>query len=70
MKWKRWSALALCLGLMLAVLSGCSPSPTAITVGSRKVDASEYAFYLNYNRSHSEEDSSILYDESALTTAR
>ena len=70
MKWKRWSALALCLGLMLTVLSGCSPSPTAITVGSRKVDASEYAFYLNYNRSHSEEDSSILYDESALTTAR
>lgn len=71
MKWKRWSALALCLGLMLAVLSGCSPSPTAVTVGNRKVDASEYAFYLNYNRSHGEEDSGgILYDESALTDAR
>lgn len=34
----------------LCLLGGCSPSPTAITVNSSKVDAAELAFYLEYNR--------------------
>lgn len=37
-----------CLVLCL-VLCGCSPSPTAITVGTQKVDLATYAFYIHYN---------------------
>ena len=37
-------SLAVCL-----LLCGCSPSPTAITVGSRRVDLATYAFYIHYN---------------------
>ena len=36
--------------IFLMCFSGCSPSPTALTVGGRKVDASEYAFFLHANR--------------------
>lgn len=36
--------------LLLAGLAGCSPSPTALTVDGRQVDAAELAFYLEYNR--------------------
>lgn len=34
----------------LCFLTACSPSPTAVNAGGIKADASEYAFYLNYNR--------------------
>lgn len=37
------------LSVLLLSLAACSPSPTAVKVGSNRVDASEYAFYLNYN---------------------
>ena len=67
---KLWAA-ALCCALLLCLLTGCSPSPTAVRVGDRKVDASEYAFYLYYNRTNTGEDSgTILYDDAALQTAR
>lgn len=36
--------------LLALSLFSCSASPTAIRVGDNKVDASEYAYYLNYNR--------------------
>ncbi len=36
--------------LLALSLFSCSASPTAIKVGNNKVDASEYAYYLNYNR--------------------
>ncbi|MEA5039323.1 MAG: peptidylprolyl isomerase [Clostridiaceae bacterium] len=45
---KRWLVIALCI-LCLLSLCACRPSPTAITVGGNRVDASEYAFYLHYN---------------------
>ncbi len=61
---------ALVLAAMLCALTGCSPSPTAITVNGRKVDVSEYAFYLNYNRTTSgEDDSAIIYDQQATDDA-
>ena len=41
---------ALVLSLVLCLLlCGCSPSPTAITVGPRSVDLATYAFYIHYN---------------------
>ena len=46
---KKIPALLLLLAVLLA-LSACSPSPTAVTVDGRKIDASEYAFYLSYTR--------------------
>lgn len=55
---KRFFALCLC-GTLLLSLSACSPSPTAVTVGSSKVDASEVAFYLNYNRSVAGTDTQV-----------
>ncbi len=36
--------------LLALSLFSCSASPTAIRVGDNKVDASEYAYYLNFNR--------------------
>lgn len=49
---KRYLRPMLALGccLLLLALAGCSPSPTAITVDGRQVDAAELAFYLEYNR--------------------
>ncbi len=47
MKKKLLCALLLCFALIL--LSACA-SPTAVKVGGNKVDASEFAYYLNYNR--------------------
>ena len=35
--------------VLCLVLCGCSPSPTAITVGTQKVDLATYAFYIHYN---------------------
>jgi len=68
---KRFWALCLCLLLALPLLTGCSPSPTAVTVGDREVDASEYAFYLHYNRiATGEESGTILYDEENNRIAR
>ncbi len=65
---KRLFILALSLALLL---SGCSTSPTAIKVGSRKVDASEYAFYLYYNRANTGGDSgTVLFDTAATKAAR
>ena len=64
-------ALMLLCALLLPLLCGCSPSPTAVTVGDRKVDASEYAFYLNYNRlSTGEESGTVLFDEEDNAAAR
>ncbi len=58
--------LALCL-----LLSGCSTSPAAVKVGDRKVDASEYAFYLYYNRVNTGEDSgTVLFSAAATQQAR
>jgi len=68
---KNIPALCLCCILMLSLLTGCSPSPTAVTVGDRQVDASEYAFYLHYNRLSTDEDSgTILYDDDDNRIAR
>lgn len=68
---KKIPALTLACVLLLTLLTGCSPSPTAVTVGGRKVDASEYAFYLHYNRiSTGEESGTILYDDDANAAAR
>lgn len=62
---------SLAFALCLLLLSGCSPSPTAVTVGGRKVDASEYAFYLSYNRiSTGEASGTILYDEEDTAAAK
>ena len=65
---KRFFALALALACLLA-LSGCAPSPTAVTVGGRKVDASEYAFYLHYN-CDAHEDESVPYTDAETAAAR
>lgn len=65
---KRFFALALALACLLA-LSGCAPSPTAVTVGGRKVDASEYAFYLHYN-CDAHEDASVPYSDAETAAAR
>ena len=60
---KRIIAAALLCALMLSLLCGCSPSPTAVTVGGNKVDASEYAFFLSYNRVTTGENSgTVLFD--------
>ena len=68
---RKYLAFVLVAALCLLLLSGCSPSPTAVTVGGRKVDASEYAFYLNYNRiSTGEASGTILYDEEDTAEAK
>ncbi len=36
--------------LLLLNIFSCSSSPTAMKVGTIRIDASEYAYYLNYNR--------------------
>ena len=62
------AVLSLCA---LLLLSGCSPSPIAVTVGDRQVDASEYAFYLHVNRKVTgEESGTVLYDEKDNRLAR
>ena len=68
---KRIAVLCLSLLMLLPLLTGCSPSPTAVTVGDREVDASEYAFYLHFNRISTEEESgTLLYDEEDTRLAR
>lgn len=68
---KKLTALALSALALLALLSGCSPSPTALSVGDRKVDAAEYAFYLYYNRTNTDEASgTVLYTEADTAAAR
>lgn len=65
---KMFAAISLCALLML---SGCSPSPVAVTVGDRQVDASEYAFYLHVNRQVTDEESgTVLYDDEDTALAR
>lgn len=60
--------------LLLALsLFSCSASPTAIRVGANKVDASEYAYYLNYNRLNLDALSlgaAVLNTEELLAEAR
>lgn len=64
-------AFILVCALCFSLLSGCSPSPTAVTVGGRKVDASEYAFYLHYNRiSTGEESGTVFYDDEDTAEAK
>ena len=46
---KKILTLALTVLVIFSVFS-CTASPTAMTIGRSKVDASEYAYYLNYNR--------------------
>ncbi|MBQ7492427.1 MAG: SurA N-terminal domain-containing protein [Clostridia bacterium] len=68
---KKILSALLCAALFVLPLAGCSPSPTAVTVGGRKVDASEYAFYLSYNRIRSGEPSgTILYSAESTALAR
>lgn len=68
---KKLTALALSALALLTLLSGCAPSPTALTVGERKVDAAEYAFYLYYNRTNTDEASgTVLYTEADTAAAR
>ena len=68
---KKILTATLACALLLSLLCGCSPSPTAVTVGGNKVDASEYAFYLNYNRLSTGEDSgTILFDDEDNAIAR
>ena len=38
----------LLLCMMVLMLTGCVASPTVVTVNGTKIDASEFAFYLNY----------------------
>lgn len=68
---KKLTALALSALALLMLLSGCAPSPTALTVGERKVDAAEYAFYLYYNRTSTGESSgTVLYTDADTAAAR
>ncbi len=68
---KKLTALALGALALLTLLSGCAPSPTALTVGDRKVDAAEYAFYLYYNRTSTGESSgTVLYTDADTAAAR
>lgn len=63
---KRLLILVFC-ALCVLGLTACSPSPTAVTVGGNKVDASEYAFYLHYNCAEKEEGS---YTKAETNAAR
>ncbi|MEA4920364.1 MAG: hypothetical protein VB078_05560 [Clostridiaceae bacterium] len=59
--------------LLALSLFSCSASPTAIKVGSSKVDASEYAYYLNYNRLNLDSQSTgtlVLNEDELLAQAR
>ena len=58
---KRCFALLCCLSLLLC-MSGCAPSPTAVTVNGSRVDASEYAFYLRYNSDRQSEADAVYTD--------
>lgn len=60
----------LAAALCACLLSGCSPSPTAVIVGDRKVDASEYAFYLYYNRPDASASGTVIYDDETLDGVR
>lgn len=64
---KKVPAIAFILALLLG-LSACSPSPTALSVDGSKVDASEYAFFLNLNRPSGSKGSAYTPEE--LETAR
>lgn len=66
MKHSKQICMFLAAVLCAALLSGCSPSPTAVMVGSRKVDASEYAFYLYYNRPDAAASGTVVYDDAAM----
>ncbi len=52
--------------LTALVASGCSPSPTAVSVNGSKVDASELAFYMFYNSTKSDDMSDETARELAL----
>ena len=67
---KKLIAILLAAALCAALLCGCSPSPTAVTVGGRKVDASEYAFYLYYNRPDASASGTVVYDDAAMEAVR
>lgn len=59
--------------LLALSLFSCSASPTAIKVGSNSVDASEYAYYLNYNRLNLDTQSTgtlVLNNDELLSQAR
>lgn len=66
--------LPLLLALLLTLLAGCSPSPEALRVGKNKVDASELAFYLNFNMQELESrhgfSGGSLYGEEHLEEAK
>lgn len=70
MKRKKLIAMLLAAALCAALLCGCSPSPTAVTVGGRKVDASEYAFYLYYNRPDASASGTVVYDDAVMAAVR
>lgn len=70
MKRKKLIAMLLAAALCAALLCGCSPSPTAVTVGGRKVDASEYAFYLYYNRPDASASGTVVYDDAVMASVR
>ena len=68
---KKSLPLIVCCLMLAGLFSGCSPSPTAVVVGGRKVDASEYAFYLNYNQVNLDEEAgTLVHPAGALETAR
>ena len=70
MKRNKLIAMLLAAALCAALLCGCSPSPTAVTVGGRKVDASEYAFYLYYNRPDASASGTVVYDDAVMASVR
>ena len=47
--------------LLLLNIFSCSSSPTAMKVGTIRIDASEYAYYLNYNRLNLERSARLSY---------
>lgn len=50
------TALPALFALLALLLSACSPSPTAITVGASHADAAEFAFYMHHNAQTIESD--------------
>ncbi len=64
---KKYLILIFCVLLALSLLS-CTASPTAVRVGSRKVDASEYAYYLHYSRLNLEMSSGVAPTAADLLT--
>ena len=67
---KKYLILIFCVLLALTLFS-FSASPTAVRVGKRRVDASEYAYYLNYSRLNLEMAGGVEpTDEQLLQQAR